>query len=324
MTAGTSAAGTTAVGTSSATGTSAAGSIGGAALPPAQELQRPAGVLRYIDEGDGPTVVCVHGNPTWAFYYRTLLATLADDHRVIVPDHLGMGRSDVPPPERYAYDLAARVDDFAALMDDLAVGVDRPATLVVHDWGGAIALTWATRHPDRVGRLVVTNTAAFPALPGQRLPWGLWLARVPVLGDVLVRGGNAFVRGATWLGVTRQRLSADVRRGYRAPYDSWARRLGVLRFVQDVPAAPGGRTHALLAQTGADLHLLADRPTLIVWGVRDPVLTPPYLREWRRRLPDAEVHPIPDAGHLVLEDAAEAVPLIAAFLARTAPTMVDR
>ncbi|HEX6255270.1 MAG TPA: alpha/beta fold hydrolase [Euzebyales bacterium] len=282
------------------------------------EFARPAGVLRYVDRGTGPAVVCVHGNPTWSYYYRNLAQVLADDHRVIVPDHLGMGRSDVPSPRHYAYDLAARVDDFGALMDHLRVGTDAPATLVVHDWGGAIALTWATRHPDRVGRLVVTNTAAFPLLPGHRVPWLLWPSRVPVLGEALVCGANAFVRGTLRLGVRRRHLPPAVRRAYREPYGTWHDRIGILRFVRDVPEGPGGRTHPLLVETAANLHRLADRPAQIVWGLRDPVLTAPYLDAWRRTLPDAEVHALDDAGHLVLEDAAEAVPLIAAFLARTA------
>jgi pimeloyl-ACP methyl ester carboxylesterase len=281
------------------------------------ELARPAGALRYVDRGTGPDVVCVHGNPTWSYYFRDLVRALAGSHRVVVPDHLGMGRSDVPDPGRYDYDLAARVDDFGALMDHLQIGTDAPATLVVHDWGGAIALTWAVRHPDRVGRLVLTNTAAFPLLPGHRVPWLLRPARVPVLGEALVCGANAFVRGTLRIGLRRRRLAPEVRRAYRSPYRTWHERTGVLRFVRDVPAGPGGRTHALLAETSANLHRLADRPALIVWGLRDPVLTADYLEEWRRRLPDAEVHALDDAGHLVLEDAAEAVPLIAAFLART-------
>jgi haloalkane dehalogenase len=288
-----------------------------AVLPAARELARPAGVLRYIDHGTGPAVVCVHGNPTWSYYYRGLVKVLSDDHRVVVPDHLGMGRSATPATTRYRYDLTARVDDLTALMDELAIGVDRPATLVVHDWGGAIALAWATRHPERIGRLVLCNTAAFPRLDGQPLPWLLRPARVPVLGALLVQGANAFVRGALRIGVRRHRLGRAQRRAYLAPYRSWRDRTAVLAFVRDIPGGPSGPTHALLAETAANLHLLADRPALVLWGMRDPVLTPAYLAEWRRRLPHAETHAIADAGHLVLEDAPETVPLIVAFLART-------
>lgn len=294
--------------------------VGVASLPPSRELARPGGVLRYIDEGDGPPVVCVHGNPTWAFYYRSAVAELSRHHRVIVPDHLGMGRSDTPTRGRYAYDLAARVADFGALMDHLGIGRAGPATLIVHDWGGAIALAWATRYPDRVERLVLCNTAAFPRLDGHPLPWLLRPARTPVLGEILVLGANAFVRGTLWLGVRRTRLPAAVRRGYRYPYRSWRDRRGVLAFVRDIPDRPSGETHRILAETSSHLHRLTDRPTLLLWGLRDPVLTPAYLVEWRRRLPGAETHVFGDAGHLVLEDAPEAVPLISSFLARTHST----
>ena len=283
----------------------------------AHGLERPGGTLRYVDEGAGPTVVCVHGNPTWSFHFRALIRVLARDHRVIAPDHLGMGRSDTPALARYPYDLAARVDDLEALLDHLEVGRERPVTLVVHDWGGAIALTWAARHPQRVGRLVLLNTAAFPPIRG-RVPALLLAARLPVVGDVLVRGLNAFVRGALAGGVRRTRLPAAVRRAYLWPHGSWGQRVAVLRFVRDIPLRAGHRSWDLLAGTGAALGQFAHLPALIVWGLRDPVLTPAYLAEWRRRLPGAEVHAIADAGHLVLEDAAEAVPLIAAFLARTA------
>lgn len=282
----------------------------------AHDFERPAGTLRYVDEGTGPEVVCVHGNPTWSFHFRKLIRVLSRDHRVIAPDHLGMGRSDTPAPESYPYDLAARIGDLEALLDHLAVGTRRPATLIVHDWGGAIALSWAARNPHRVGRLVLLNTAAFPPL-GHQVPAVLAPARVPLLGDVLVRGLNAFVRATLILGVRRRRLPAAVRRAYLWPHRTWADRVAVLRFVQDIPMRAGDRSWQLLAETGALLGRLAHLPALLVWGLRDPVLTPAYLAEWRRRLPDAQVHAIPDAGHLVLEDAAEAVPLIAAFLART-------
>ncbi len=290
-------------------------------LPPSRAFARPAGTLRYVDEGTGPAVVCVHGNPTWAWYYRRLLTALVGDHRVIVPDHLGMGRSDTPDDDAYGWDLAARVEDLGALLDHLQVGVAAPATLVVHDWGGPIALTWAAHHPQRVGRVVLTNTAAFPRLRGAGFPWLLRPARAPGLGSVLVRDANAFVRSTLAVGVHRGRLEPAARAGYLAPYRTRGARTGVLRFVRDVPEGPAHPSHALLAWTGEHLGWLAQRPTMIVWGLRDPVLTPAYLAEWRRRLPDAEVHAIADAGHLVLEDAAESVPLIAAFLARTDRTL---
>src|SRR5271156_197268 len=92
--------------------------------------------LHYLDEGTGPPVVMVHGNPTWSYYYRNLVRALRGSHRTIVPDHIGCGRSDKPDDSRYSYTLARRVDDLEALL--LQLDVTRDVTLIVHDWGGMI------------------------------------------------------------------------------------------------------------------------------------------------------------------------------------------
>ncbi len=113
----------------------------------------------YLDEGQGEPVVMVHGNPSWSFYYRHLVEALRDNHRCIVPDHIGCGLSDKPDDARYEYTLSRRAADLEALLDHL--GIEGPLTLVMHDWGGMIGMTYATRHPERIARLVVLNTAAF-------------------------------------------------------------------------------------------------------------------------------------------------------------------
>ncbi len=268
--------------------------------------------LHYVDEGDGPPVVMVHGNPTWSFYYRRLIAALPG-HRRVVPDHIGCGRSDRPDEDRYRYTLARRVADLTALIDHLALG---PLTLVVHDWGGMIGLAWAVRHLDQVERLVLLNTAAFPLPTGKPLPWQLRLVRDTPLGPFLVRGLNAFCRGAVQSAVTRRPLEPAVAAAYCAPYDSWAARLAVLRFVEDIPLAPGDAAWDVVTETAARLPLLADKPTLICWGAKDFVFDDAFLARWREILPQAAVHRFADCGHYVLEDAAdEIVELVRAFLA---------
>jgi haloalkane dehalogenase len=270
---------------------------------------------RYVDEGTGHPVVMVHGNPSWSYMYRKLVAALSGEHRTIAPDHIGMGRSDAPPRSRYPYDLARRVEDFTRFMDSLDLG--EPVTLVVHDWGGMIGLAWAVEHPERVARLVLLNTAAFPLPAHKRLPVSLQLARTPFVGELLVRGANAFAIGATLLGVRRGRMPKAVRQGYLAPYSSWGRRVGINQFLQDIPVEPSHPSYPVVEATGERLDRLGSIPTLICWGTKDPVFDLDYLVEWERRLPHAEVHRV-DAGHFVLEDAPDVVvPLIEGFLART-------
>lgn len=260
--------------------------------------------MHYVDEGDpeAPPLLFVHGNPTWSFYWRELIKDLRSTHRCVAIDHIGCGKSDKPDDDGYDYRLERRVDDLERLVDGL--GLER-VTLVAHDWGGMIGMAWAQRHPDRVERVALMNTAAFHLPSTKRLPGSLWLTRTPV-GSVLVRGFNAFSRGATRF-AAKKRLDPDVRHGLIAPYDSWANRIAVLRFVQDIPLKPGDVGYHLISQVAEGLELFRDRPFMICWGEKDFVFDEHFLAEWERRMPSATVHRFPQAGHYVLEDETDAI-----------------
>ena len=255
----------------------------------------------YLDEGEGPPVVFVHGNPTWSFYWRTLITALAPARRCLAVDHVGCGFSDAPADEDYDYTLPRRIDDLETVLE--AAGVEGPVTLCVHDWGGAIGLGWAARHPERVERLVISNTAAFAMPPGKGLPGALRVARDWSFGEMLVRGLNAFVEVAVRTCTVRP-LPAAVAEAYRAPHESWERRRSVARFVQDIPLEPGDRAWAELERIEAALPGLAERPTHLFWGLRDWVFDGDYHEEFRRRFPQAESRSWENAGHLLLEDPA--------------------
>ena len=268
----------------------------------------------YLDEGEGEPVVMVHGNPSWSFYYRRLAEELSADYRVVVPDHVGCGRSSKPEDDRYEYTLESRVRDLETLLDHL--GLDGGLTLVMHDWGGAVAMAFAARHPERIARLVVLNTAAFHLPATKAFPWPLWVCRDSLLGAWMVRGLNAFCRGTAFIGCKRTTMPKDVRQGYLAPYDSWAHRIAVHRFVQDIPLRAGDRSYDLVTFTQDRLSLFDETPMLIGWGLRDFVFDRHFLDEWERRFPKAEVHRFPDAGHYILEDEYERlIPLVRSFLA---------
>ena len=269
----------------------------------------------YLDEGRGRPVVMVHGNPTWSFYYRDLVKALRRDHRVIVPDHIGCGPSDKPGDDRYAYRLENRVDDLEALLEHLGIRDD--VTLVVHDWGGAIGLAWAARHPKRVSRLVILNTSAFPLPEGKRMPWQLTLVRDWRISGWAVRGLNAFALMASYV-ACRRGMSSAVRRGYLWPYDSWENRIAILRFVQDIPLGPGDPSYGLLLRIHAGLAHFREAPVLICWGERDFVFDDAFLEQWMRELPKAELRRFPEAGHYVLEDAPDEIAqAVRDFLERT-------
>jgi pimeloyl-ACP methyl ester carboxylesterase len=252
------------------------------------------GSLHYLDEGEGEVILAVHGNPTWSFYWRRLITTYADRHRVIIPDHIGCGLSD--KPQDWPYQLSGHRDNLVALIEHLDL---RDITLVVHDWGGAIGMAAAARVPDRIRRLVITNTAAFRS---QAIPPSIASCRIPVFGPLAVRGLNGFARVATWR-ATAVGLSAEVKHGLLMPYDSWKNRIATLRFVQDIPLSPAHPSYAALTEAEEGLAQFRDRPMLICWGDDDFCFTPAFRAQWQARFPDAEVHAWPDVGHYVMEDA---------------------
>lgn len=270
--------------------------------------------LHYLDEGpkNAPPVLMLHGNPTWSFYYRNLVLALRGSFRCIVPDHIGCGLSDKPPEADYDYRLASRIEDLDALVDHLQL--ERPITLVVHDWGGMIGMAWAVKNPGRVARLVVMNTAAFPLPPDKRMPPALSLVRDHALGAWLVRRFNAFSAIAARVGFKKP-VSSEVREGYVHPYDSPENRIATLKFVQDIPLAPGDPGYDILINTAEGLHLLDDKPCLIAWGERDFVFDRPFLTQWQKHFPEAETLTFPDCGHYILEDAgAELIDTICHFI----------
>jgi len=261
--------------------------------------------LHYIDQGAGEPVVMVHGNPTWSFYFRVVARGLSDRYRTIVPDHIGCGLSEKPDPRDYDYRLERRIKDFGTFLDSLCI--KEKITLVLHDWGGMIAMAWAVRHPERIGRIVLTNTAAFPIPRGKSLPIRLRLIRnTGPLSTVLVCGLNLFALGAVWM-ASAKRLPPPVRKGLIAPYDNWRNRIATLKFVQDIPIREKDPSYGIVRQVASELHRVGTRPLLICWGMKDFVFDADYLSEWRRRFPHAEIHTFPHAGHYLLEDAPEEV-----------------
>lgn len=273
----------------------------------------------YVDEGpkDGEAIVMVHGNPSWSFYYRNLIKAFSNEYRVVVPDHMGCGLSDKPSDDKYEYSLARRVSDLETLIETLKL--PEKFTLVVHDWGGMIGMVYASRHKERIKRIVVTNTSAFHLPKTKSMPLSLNMAR-SWMGAILVRGFNAFSRGANRYCVTRKPMSPKVAAGYLAPYDSWENRIAVHRFVQDIPLKKGDRGYDLVSNVEDQLDSMKDIPKIIFWGEKDFVFDNHFLQGWLDRCPEAVVHRYPDCGHYILEDAGDEItPLIRDFLKQESP-----
>jgi len=289
------------------------------------------GRMHYVDEGPrgGRPVVLVHGNPTWGYLYRNFVGPLVEaGHRVIVPDHLGFGRSDKPnDAELY------RVPRHAARLDALLESLDlRDATVVPQDWGGPIGLYWATRHPERIAGLFILNTFAHgfrPEIlpPGKDkvpLPLPLRLFRTPVVGEFMVKGLDAFKRGFLFgQGVTHpERLTPTIKRAYRDVHRGWSERTSILVFPREIPVDGHGPVAELTAAIELAMREhLRSRPVHIMWAMKDVAFLPSYLDTlWLDTFPDAGVTRLEDAGHYLQEDAYERiVPELVSFVDALGP-----
>ena len=275
--------------------------------------------MHYLDEGprDAPIVLMVHGNPTWSFYYRNLVLALRDRYRCIVPDHIGCGLSDKPDNTQYPYTLARRISDLTALMAHIQPKA--PIHMIVHDWGGMIGFGWAAERPEQIASMVVANTAAFPLPEEKKLPAALWLVRNTKLGALLVQGLNAF-SGLAARVAFKKPVSAEIRKGYTGPYDSWDHRIATLRFVQDIPLKADDPGYDIIKSTESRLVDFAGKPCLLAWGEKDFVFDLHFLNKWKQIFPDAKVLSYPDCGHYIFEDAGQPLTqAISEFLDKNEP-----
>lgn len=276
-------------------------------------LDRKGHRYHYLDEGEGEPVVMLHGNPSWSFMYRESVRSLRESYRVVVPDHIGCGLSDKPTGDEYEYRLEQRVSDLEALLDHISVTSN--VTLVVHDWGGPIGMGYAVRHPSRIARLIVLNTAAFLLPAGKTLHWSLLFCRHSRLAAFLILRFNAFARIASYVGCRLHPMPKEIRQAYAGPYDCWENRIATLAFVRDIPLSPADPSYAPLQKVQENLYRLQEIPMLICWGEKDFVFDRDFLQEWIKRFPKARVHRFPEAGHYVLEELPEVIlPLVRDFL----------
>jgi len=249
------------------------------------------------------TLLCVHGNPTWSYLWRTLLSAGSDrahPWRVVAVDQLDMGYSERTGTFRR---LADRISDLGDLTD--ALGLDGPVVTVGHDWGGVISLGWALAHPQQVTGVVLTNTAVHqPSDSG--IPPALRLALHPAVHGWGTMTSDAFLRVTHSL--ANPPLPAGVRSAFMAPYRGAERRIGVGNFVADIPTDVSHPSYPALRGVAEGLRGLKV-PALMLWGPRDPIFSDRYLKDLIGRLPHADVHRFEGAGHLVAEDRDIATPL---------------
>ena len=261
--------------------------------------------IHYVDEGNGEPLLMLHGNPTWSFFYRNLAKFFSQNgYRTVIPDHMGCGLSS--KPQDYEYTLENHIENTVKLIKKLNL---KDITLIVHDWGGAIGMGVATRHPELIKKIVVMNTAAFRSM---EIPWRINILRNPV-GEWFIRQFNGFALPATTMAVKKP-LSPEIKRGFTLPYDNFKSRIATAKFVRDIPMNSNHPTYKTLSNIEERLKNL-HVPVLILWGEQDFCFTMNFQKRWREFFPNAKVKTWPDAGHYLVEDkTAEVIDEIEKFL----------
>lgn len=251
--------------------------------------------MHYLDEGEGHPIIMVHGNPTWSFFYRNLAKELKSNYRIIVPDHIGMGMSE--RPQNYEFTLENHINNLNELLDSLEI---KKASLIVHDWGGPIGLGTALKMNLDTTHTIIMNTAAFV---DENIPSSINFCRTPVIGEYMMRGLNAFAYPATFMAVEKP-LNSDIKKGYLLPYNNYKNRIGVARFVQDIPMNENHRSFKALKNIEDNLKNLKGKK-LLLWGAKDFCFTTHFYERFRKLIPDAQTELLEEAGHYLLEDASE-------------------
>ena len=253
----------------------------------------PAGNLHYVDEGNGPPVVMVHGNPTWSFVYRKLIKELRTEYRCIGMDHLGFGLSD--KPRDWSYLPRDQAANLTALIEALEL---KNITLIGQDWGGPIGLSYAVTRPENVSGLVIMNTWAWPV---NRDLYYIAFSRFmgSPIGRILIRRYNFFARS-----IMRQ-VFGDKRKLTDALHEQYLRalatpeeRTGCAEFPKQII-----KSTPWLKQVRDHLSVLRDKPVLIVWGMKDIAFRRRELKKWMEIFPQARTVRLPSVGHFVQEEA---------------------
>ena len=247
--------------------------------------------LAHVDEGEGPPVVFWHGEPTWSYLWRHVIPPVRDaGFRCVAPDLVGFGRSDKPTDVGW-YSYERHCELAATLVEDLDL---RGATFVVHDWGGPIGLRIAVEHPERVSRIVVTDTGLGTGRQKMSDAWWAFRDFVQRTEDLPI---SFLVDGAT-----KRALTDEEKAAYDAPFPDAASKAGARAFPllipheEDGPGAAEGR--AVLEALRADA-----RPTLFLWADQDPVLTLKVGERFAEAIGHLGIdHVIPDASHFLQQD----------------------
>jgi haloalkane dehalogenase len=252
--------------------------------------------VHYVDEGSGPVLLMLHGNPTWSFVFRHLILMLRDGFRCIAPDLPGFGLSEAPAGYGYTPEEHERV--LEAFADGLAL---QRFSLVVQDWGGPLGFHLGGRNPERIGRLVIGNTWSWPVNGDAHFERFSRLMGGPV-GKYFIRHNNAFVNVLIPAGIKRRKVTPEIMNAYRRPLPTPERRMPSYVFPRSIL-----ESRAFLAECESALEALKYKPALILWGDADVAFRAKERERFEAAFPTHLTIPLHGAGHYIWEDAPDEI-----------------
>ncbi len=251
---------------------------------------RSGATIRFIDEGQGPLLLLLHGNPTWSFLYRDIVSGLKDGFRCIAPDYPGFGTSIASAG--YGFTAAEHANVMAEFVEALDL---RDFTIMMQDWGGPIGFSIALRHPDWVRGFIIGNTFAWPL---ERFGQKMFSAIMGgPIGRTLAWCCNGIVRFFMSRGVVTG-LDKRALKMYLAPFKYRGSRAPTHIFPRQLQAAS-----PFLAEIYKGMHTLTDKPALIVWGEKDFAFQEPERSRFEQLFPNHKTVLLLNAGHFIQEDA---------------------
>lgn len=268
--------------------------------------------MHYVDEGTGGVILALHGEPTWGYLFRNLIVSLSPDHRVIVPDHMGFGKSETPQDRSYL------LQDHINNIEQLVLKLDlKDITLVMHDFGGPVGMGLASRHPDRIKSIISTNGPTPLGQPnlvdtlmknGNTSPWFSWIFKAYEEGTLEQILGHLDYNILSTLklnGFENNDLITDTwLQAYSAPFKTPKHTLGAIGWAKGF--AEG--THQFESVDLITAKKLSKKPALAIWGMADKTLQSKYfLPLFNEAFPNGEIYRLEKVGHYSLEDAPEEI-----------------
>jgi len=265
--------------------------------------------MHYVDEGSGEPIVCLHGMPTWSYLYRNFIKLLSKNYRVIAPDQMGFGKSDVPQDKPYL--LKQHIDNLTKLLLSFDL---KDITFIGQDWGGPVEFGFAVDHPERVKRFVIMNTAIGVMKEGTK-PWYYDWEKKGIYEKFFSNMKENIPKLFQMSVYNKEKITPTILKAYTTPFPNKESCIGAVAWPRDIPIGNSHPSTEAMLHIRQNLDILADIPKILIWGLRDIVFSKRMIEWWNKIYPGIETYEIENASHFLQEDAPDEITsLIEKFL----------